>query len=221
MAHAPLTSGELAFLHEVDGTGPASSEALALRALGASLRGAVGGGVDIADDVMLSVSLQSAVSGGVDVADDVMLSLALQGALGLGAVGGGVDVADDVMFTLGLQSAVSGGVDVADQVMAAVVSRPVLVVANAPSAMPRWASLGGYGAAVAMAAALLFALLGGWGESPAPVQIVAEAPAPSILLASFNEASVESLDTPDGATVSVMQYEEGGPTIIFVTEAEG
>lgn len=216
MSLPQLTPDELAFLHEVDGNGPASPEALALRELGASLRGSVGGGVDVADDVMLALFLQEAVGGGVDVADDVMLSLALQDA-----VGGGVDVADDVMFTLGLRGAVSGGVDVADQVMAAVGSRPVLVVGSPPSAMPRWASLGGYGAAVAMAAALLFALLGGWGESAAPVQIVAEAPAPSILLASFNEASVESLDTPDGATVSVMQYEEGGPTIIFVTEAEG
>ncbi|MSQ01642.1 MAG: hypothetical protein EXR71_07085 [Myxococcales bacterium] len=206
MAHAQLTPDELAFLHEVDGTGPARAEVLALRELGSSLRGAVCGGVDVADDVMLSVSLQDAVGAGVDVADDVMLSLAV-----LDAVGGGVDVADDVMFTLGLQGAVAGGVDVADAVMATIPR----------STMPRWASLGGYGAAVAMAAALLFALQGGWGEPSAPVVVLAEAPAPSILLASFNEASVEALDTPDGASVSVMQYEEGGPTIIFVTEAEG
>ncbi len=233
---SPLSPEQLALLLEVDGELPPGGEARELRALGEELRAALGGGVDVADDVMVSLALQSAVGGGVDVADDVMLSLALQSAVGGGvdvaddvmlslalqsAVGGGVDVADDVMLSLALQSAVGGGVDVADAVMASVAAQPTRVVLPVESAMPRWASLGGFGAVFAMAAAALFAIQSGAVGMAPPKVLEAEAPAAMMSLASFNDAEVEDITAMDNASVSVMQFSEGGPTIIFVQDMEG
>ncbi len=216
MRLSPLNPEQLAVILEVDGEVVPTGEAAELRALGEPLRAALGGGVDVADDVMLALGLQSAVGGGVDVADDVMLALGLQSA-----VGGGVDVADDVMLALGLQSAVGGGVDVADAVMAAV--KPVGIAPGpvVESAMPRWASLGGMGAILSMAAAALFALQAGTvGMSPPP-GLEAGAPEAMLALARVNDAEVEDVSTPENASVSVMQFGEGGPTIIFVQELEG
>jgi hypothetical protein len=216
MTLPPLTPEQLALLLEVDGEVVPAGEAAELRALGEPLRAVVGGGVDVADDVMLALGLQSAVGGEIDVADDVMLALGLQSA-----VGGGVEVADDVMLSIGLQSAVGGGVDVVEPVMAAV--RPI-AVAPAPVAeatMPRWASLGGMGAIFSMAAAALFALQAGTvGVSPPP-GLEAGAPEAMLALARVNDAEVEDVSTPENASVSVMQFGEGGPTIIFVQELEG
>lgn len=176
MTLPPLTPEQLALLLEVDGEVVPAGEAAELRALGEPLRAVVGGGVDVADDVMLA---------------------------------------------LGLQSAVGGGVDVADAVMAKV--RPV-EIAPAPvveSSMPRWASLGGMGAIFSMAAAALFALQAGTvGVSPPP-GLEAGAPEAMLALARVNDAEVEDVSTPENASVSVMQFGEGGPTIIFVQELEG
>jgi hypothetical protein len=230
MTPTSLTPDELALLLEVDGGAPVSAEARALHAIGHAIREATSGGVDVADDVMLSLALQSATSGRVDVADDVMLSLALQSATSGGvdvaddvmlslalqsATGGGVDVADDVMLSLALQSATGGGVDVANDVMAEV--RPLR---TAPT-MPQWASLGGMGALFAMAAAALFFIQASSVGMVPPVELHAEAHLPRLTLASFNDAEVEDISAPDSAAVSVMQFSEGGPTIIFVQESEG
>ena len=196
MRLSPLNPEQLAVILAVDGEVVPTGEAAELRALGEPLRAALGGGVDVADDVMLALGLQS-------------------------AVGGGVDVADDVMLALGLQSAVGGGVDVADAVMAAV--KPVGIAPGpvVESAMPRWASLGGMGAILSMAAAALFALQAGTvGMSPPP-GLEAGAPEAMLALARVNDAEVEDVSTPENASVSVMQFGEGGPTIIFVQELEG
>ena len=192
MTPLPLNAAELALLLEVDGGSPVSPEALGLLAVGESLREAVGAGVDVADDVMFTIGLHS-------------------------ALGGGVDVADDVMFTIGLQSAVGGGVDVADDVMRAVAAE----APPAESEMPRWASLGGVAAIFAMAAAALFSIQAGSVGLAPPVELVAEAPAPVLTLARFNDAEVEDIVALEGASVSVMQFDEGGPTIIFVQDSEG
>jgi hypothetical protein len=42
-----------------------------------------------------------------------------------------------------------------------------------------------------------------------------------LALARVNDAEVEDVSTPENASVSVMQFGEGGPTIIFVQELEG
>jgi len=219
MSDTPLNPSELALLLAVDTPGAGAPEVEALRAVGVALRDATSGGVDVADDVMLSLALQGATSGGVDVADDVMLSLALQGA-----TSGGVDVADDVMLSLALQGATSGGVDVADDVMQAIAPAAAPVVELRPavaveSAMPRWASLGGVAAFAALAAAILFTFVVP-PSGVAPTVLTAEV-APSIYVAAVNTAQVEDLSVADGAVVAVMQYEEGGPTVILVEDSEG
>jgi hypothetical protein len=228
MTHLPLSPDELAFLLEVDGGSAGSPEAVAVRELGDQLRAAAGGGADVADDVMLALGLNAAVAGGVDVADDVMLALGLNAA-----VAGGVDVADDVMLALGLNSAVAGGVDVADDVMLALglneavgggvdVAESVMAALRpAEQGMPRWASIGGMGALFAMAAAALFSIQAGSVGMAPPIELHAEAPAPMLMLASFNDAEVEDIVALDSASVSVMQFGEGGPTIIFVQDSEG
>ncbi|MBM4367627.1 MAG: hypothetical protein FJ102_15555 [Deltaproteobacteria bacterium] len=72
-------------------------------------------------------------------------------------------------------------------------------------------------AALAMAAALLLAVFGPW-SGKVPQAVTAEVGAPMIALAQFNQAEVEDLVVADGAVAQVMQFEEGGPTIIFVEE---
>ncbi|GDX81943.1 hypothetical protein LBMAG42_37540 [Deltaproteobacteria bacterium] len=250
MNRTELTANQLAILAEVDGRGVVSGEALEMRLLGAAIReaqaaelathaeidvaddvmlavainAAVAGEIDVADDVMLAVALNAAVAGEIDVADDVMLAVALNAA-----VAGEIDVADDVMLAVALNAAVAGEIDVADDVMAAIraPAAPVVVpiraaaapVAPAGGGMPRWVSLGGLGAALAMAAAALFAL-----NSPVvttPVELHQTVAEPAIVLTAFNEAEVEAIEAPDSTSVSVMQFDEGGPTIIFIADAEG
>ncbi len=209
--------------------------------LAIALNDAVGGGVDVADDVMLAIALNDAVGGGVDVADDVMLAIALNDAVGGGvdvaddvmlaialndAVGGGIDVADDVMLAIALNDAVGGGVDVADDVMAEInpVAEIVQLRPAARTATPvlasRWSAAGGISVVFAMAAAVLFSIAN-TPRAYQPVEIAAEVKPESIQVASFNEAEIEDLNTPDNATVTVMQFDEGGPTIILVSDSEG
>ena len=202
MSDTPLTPSELALLLAVDTPGAGTPEVEALRAVGVVLRDATSGGVDVADDVMFTLALQGATSGGVDVADDVMFTLALQGA-----TSGGVDVADDVMQAL---------VPVAAPV---VELRPAAAPARAESPMPRWVSLGGVAAFAALAAAVLFTFVVP-PSGVAPAVLTAEV-APSIYVAAVNTALVEDLSVADGAVVAVMQYEEGGPTVILVEDSEG
>jgi hypothetical protein len=118
-------------------------------------------------------------------------------------------------------------VDVADAVMTevAAASAPQMVdvvpIAAARS-FPAWASLGApFAAVAALAAAFLLAV-----RVPAPTDVVAVAPQVDTLaavepLALANDAQVEELSTGEGAlTAQVMQFEDGGPTIIFIEEAE-
>ncbi len=214
MNDRPLDPTELALLLATDGLGPEVPGTAALRALGPQLREATVGPADVADDVMLAVALNEALAGRIDVAGEVMLGVSLAEALA-----SPVDVADDVMLAVELNAAlapsnVDRAVDVADAVMAQ--------IGEQAATMPRWASLGVLGggvglAGLAMAAALLLAVFGPW-SSDAPQVVTAEIGAPMLTLAQFNQAEVEDLVVADGATAQVMQFEEGGPTIIFVEE---
>jgi len=201
MAESLLTPAQLALLEETDGLRLASTEALALRALGVELRDALSGEVDVADDVMLAIALNDMVGGGVDVADDVMLAIALNDA-----VGGGVDMADEVM-------------DEIEPVGEVVQLRPA-ARASGPAITSRWGAAGGIGVVFAMAAAVLFSITN-TPRAYQPVEIAAEVKPESIQVASFNEAEIEDLNTADNATVTVMQFDEGGPTIILVSDSEG
>lgn len=122
-------------------------------------------------------------------------------------------------------------VDVVDAVMAAVSSAaPVPLPAQvgrprrASSRFPLWASIGFPVAAVAaLAAAAMLAVLLPGASSVAPKAVV---PPSAVLaavspLAGANDARVEEISTGDAAVAAqVMQFEDGGPTIIFVEEAE-
>ncbi len=240
MTDRPLDPAELALVLATDGLGPEVPGADELRAVGMQLRVATTAQVDVADDVMLALALNEALAGRIDVADEVMLGvqladtlatpveladdimLAIQLQAALAEVPGQpeIDVANDVMLAVELNAALrpstsfTGAVDVADAVMAQIGEQAV--------AMPRWASLGVLGggaglAALAMAAALLLAVFGPWSGT-APQGVTAEIGAPMLTLAQFNEAEVEDLVVADGSTAQVMQFEEGGPTIIFVEE---
>lgn len=244
MTDRPLDPAELALLLATDGLGPEVTGAGELRALGPQLREATAVALDVADDVMLAVALNEALAGRIDVADevmvgvqladalatpveladDIMLAIQLKDALAQAPGQAEIDVADDVMLAVELNAALrppttqvgvaDRAVDVADAVMAQIGEQAV--------AMPRWASLGVLGggaglAALAMAAALLLAVFGPWSGT-APQGVTAEIGAPMLTLAQFNEAEVEDLVVADGSTAQVMQFEEGGPTIIFVEE---
>ncbi len=118
-------------------------------------------------------------------------------------------------------------VDVADAVMDVVAPVSTVVPLPVPAGrggFPRWASLGVPLAAVASlaAAALLFVLSSGPGPviGPGP-EAATEVLAAVAPLASTNDALVEELSTGEAVVAAqVMQFEEGGPTIIFVEEAE-
>jgi hypothetical protein len=118
-------------------------------------------------------------------------------------------------------------VDVADAVMAEVgveAAPPAaeVVPIGAARRFPAWASLGApFAAVAALAAAFLLAV-----RVPGPTDVVAAAPEVETLaavepLALANDAQVEELSTGEGTlTAQVMQFEDGGPTIIFIEEAE-
>jgi hypothetical protein len=123
--------------------------------------------------------------------------------------------------------------DVTDAVMAALSAdapRPALRVVHGGDARPArtfprgWiGAMGGLAAAAALAMAVLprgadtpdSAVASAPAADVAPVRLDA-APRP---LAARNDATVEALTTPGEVVAQVMQFEEGGPTIIFVTGA--
>ncbi len=170
----------------------ASLREMELDGLGEGFRAAVAHEIDVVDDVMLAVAINAAVAHDVDVADDVMLAVALNRA-----VANRIDVADAVMGAIGAHS------------------EPVAVRVQ----MPRWASLGLAAVAFAAAAIALFSM--NLPVATSPVEVHAKVEKPAIVLAAFNDARVEELVAGETATVSVMQLDEGGPTIIFVAEGEG
>jgi hypothetical protein len=203
--------------------------------LGIALREAVvpASPLDATDDIMLSIGVTEAVSpaAAIDVADDVMLSLGLVEAGLAAAVApvAPVDVADPgftdrVMTAVSINAAVrpsgaEAAVDLADAVMARI-GEHVVSGAPLPGGIPRWASLGAPVLVFAMAAALLLAVFYPTNSIPTET-LTAEAALPVLHLAQFNEAEVEDVTAADDATVQVMQFEEGAPTIIFVQEADG
>ena len=201
MVHPPLTAEQEASLREME-----------LDGLGEGFRAAVAHEIDVVDDVMLAVAINAAVAHDVDVADDVMLAVALNAA-----VAHDVDVADDVMLAVALNAAVANRVDVADAVMAAIGAHSEPIAVQTP--MPRWASLGVAAAVFAAAAIALFSM--NLPVATSPVEVHAKVEKPAIVLAAFNDARVEELVAGETATVSVMQLDEGGPTIIFVADEEG
>jgi hypothetical protein len=132
----------------------------------------------------------------------------------------------------------TGGIDVAPSVMDTVSARGTLRVVNgggtpgaqepAPqnNVVRRRLTVLGVGLALA-AAAFLAIRMGALTDAPAPevALIVAPDAAPGAVavarpLAARNDATVEDLTTAGTVTAQVMQFEEGGPTIIFVNEVE-
>ncbi len=161
---------------------------------------------------------------------------------------GEIDVADAVMAELASMDAPEGweaaplvvslapsiAIDVADAVMAALppasVARPALQViqgGGVPSRRARALRVTSWLGVVAAAAAALLVFVPDTTVDPASVAPVAvraavepvalDASAP---LAAVNDARVEALTTGAHVNAQVMQFEEGGPTIIMVEEVE-
>lgn len=158
-----------------------------------------------------------------------------------------IDVADAVMAELASMDAPEGwdaaplvaalapstSIDVADAVMAALPAagtRPALQVVQggrAPSGRARALRVATWLGVVAAAAAALLVVVPDTTVDPASVAPVAaravvepvalDASAP---LAAVNDARVEALTTGAHVNAQVMQFEEGGPTIIMVEEVE-
>jgi hypothetical protein len=144
-----------------------------------------------------------------------IVSEALRSELGAGAPT--VDVADAVMAGIAGRRGTSLPATRSDD---AVVDEPPR---RASSRFPMWASIGFPVAAVAAlaAAAMIAVLVPGTAPvapKPAPTSTAALAVSP---IAVSNDARVEELSTGEAAVAAqVMQFEDGGPTIIFVEEAE-
>lgn len=231
MAYSPLTPDQLALTERVDGLGPDDAETAEFRAIGREIRqallaeatigddlvedvmlgvclnDAVRGEIDVADDVMTAVALNAAVRRSVDVTDDVMAAIALNDA-----VRGSVDVAHDVMSAIALNDAVRRPVDVADAVMAEVLEGVKTNVVPLVRRMPLWASIGGPALLLAAAAALILTIV----PPPAPHEFKAQLVSPVFTLASLNRAEVE--DVQAESSVSLMQFDDGCPTILFIED---
>ncbi len=211
MESLELTPAQLALTQKVDGEAVEDVETAELRAIGRELRVAfhadVLGIVDVSEEVMLAVHVNDAVRYTIDVADEVMFAIALNEA-----VRREVDVSDDVMASIALNDAVRHPVDVADAVMADVLVAVQSNVLPMVRRMPRWASIGGPALLLAAAAAMIFAI----APTPAPRELKAQLVSPVFTLASLNRAEVEDVESQ--ANVSLMQFEDGSPTILFIEE---
>lgn len=132
-----------------------------------------------------------------------------------------VDVWPGVADAIGADpSGVAGWEPVADQLRDAFRAIPEIDIAGAVQAAieprlakwPRWASLAVPLAGFAAAAAMLLAVL----PSSLPTQGLGSLA--TFALAAVNDAQIEEIETAPDVTAQVMQFEEGGPTIILVEE---
>lgn len=162
---------------------------------------------------------------------DARAAIAAQAELGAGiregvAAAPAVDAWPAVAEALGVDPwHVEGWDATAAALRAEVAARPPVDVAGAVIArlpvprreMPRWLSLGvPVGVLAAAAAALVLVLV----NLPTVAPRLADSgmvPA-QFLLASVNDAHVEALETAPDVQAQVLQFEDGGPTIIFVDD---